>query len=101
MPYVTQEVRDRWNEEIQRRWKITFEHEPPGTLNYVITKTVNDWMLDKGGVSYTIVNEVIGVLECLKFEILRRVLSPYEDRKCHENGDVFFVPADPFSLPSR
>ncbi len=41
------------------------------------------------GVSYTTYNEVVGVLECVKQEIYRRVIGPYENEKKHANGDVF------------
>jgi hypothetical protein len=40
--------------------------------------------------SYSKINEVIGVLECAKQELYRRVASPYEDSKKEANGDVFF-----------
>ena len=33
--------------------------------------------------------EVLGVLECVKLELYRRVAAPYEDKKCQENGDVY------------
>lgn len=32
---------------------------------------------------------ILGVLECVKLELYRRVAAPYEDRKIEENGDVF------------
>ena len=31
----------------------------------------------------------IGVLACVRHEFERRVVDPYEDLKCHENGDVY------------
>ena len=39
--------------------------------------------------SYHAYNEIIGVLECVKQEFYRRMVAPYEDKKCEENGDVF------------
>jgi hypothetical protein len=37
------------------------------------------------------VNEAIGVLECAKLELYRRVAAPYEDEKIAESGDVYTV----------
>ena len=34
-------------------------------------------------------NAAIGVLECAKLELYRRVVAMYEDGKIKENGDVF------------
>jgi len=31
----------------------------------------------------------VGVLECAKMELYRRVAAPYEDKKKEENGDVY------------
>jgi hypothetical protein len=38
--------------------------------------------------SYTEMQHVIGTLECVKMEMYRRMLSPYEDAKIAENGDI-------------
>jgi len=59
-----------------------------GELNYAITRLLDSW-LDERGVNYTHINAVIGVLECAKLELYRRVAAPYEDIKCAENGDVY------------
>lgn len=63
--------------------------ETPGELNYLLTRIVQDYIDERGGVSYAIINEVVGVLECAKLELYRRVAAPYEDQKCDENGDVY------------
>ena len=60
----------------------------PGELNYVITKMCDEY-IDRHGMSYTRINDVIGVLECAKLEIYRRLAAPYEDKKIRENGDVY------------
>lgn len=62
----------------------------PGGLNYVITTKI-DTYLKHVGVSYSTINEVIGVLECAKLELYRRIAAPYEDKKLAENGDVYTV----------
>lgn len=59
-----------------------------GQLNYLLTKTVDDY-LKKTGVAYNRINECIGALECAKLELYRRIAAPYEDRKIILNGDVY------------
>ena len=62
--------------------------ENAGELNYFISTLVN-WYINERGKNYSTLNEVIGVLECAKLELYRRVVSPYEDTKIQENGDVY------------
>ena len=61
----------------------------PGELNYVITKVCLGYLGLGGGPHYAEFNEVIGVLECVKQELYRRAVAPYEDLKIQENGDVY------------
>ena len=62
----------------------------PGTLNYIITSLCDYWCRDfSGEANYEKYNAVIGVLECVKQELYRRQVAPYEDKKCRENGDVY------------
>ena len=61
-----------------------------GELNYIITKICDDYMKNRR-FSYDVINEVIGVLECAKLELYRRIAAPYEDQKMVENGDVYTV----------
>lgn len=61
-----------------------------GELNFHITKLCNNYIEDNGK-SYDVFNEIIGVLECAKLEVYRRVVAPYEDQKKEENGDVYTV----------
>ncbi len=95
MPYITQNKREEIIEkddvfgdgEIFHR--IVMEHiDKPGELNYAITEMLINY-LNRKGVSYTNMNEVIGVLECAKLELYRRMTAPYEDTKIEENGDVY------------
>ena len=60
-----------------------------GELNYLVSKLADDYLVQKGGLRYTHINEVIGVLECAKLELYRRVAVPYEDVKMSETGDVY------------
>lgn len=56
-----------------------------GCLNYTISSIINELY----GRSYVELNAAIGVLECCKLELYRRVVAPYEDTKITENGDVY------------
>lgn len=80
MPYVSNAVRE----------SLVDGRKPtkPGELNYLISRLVDDYLMGHT-VSYTSLNEVIGVLECAKQELYRRVAVPYENKKLSENGEVF------------
>jgi len=77
MPYIEREARDG----------AFVNPEKPGELNYAITQLIIDYLY--GRTSYAAFNEVIGVLECAKLELYRKMVAPYEDKKCAENGDVY------------
>lgn len=62
----------------------------PGELNYCITRLVLHYLSQGGPTpSYAGMNAVIGVLECAKLELYRRMVAPYESVKCLENGEVY------------
>lgn len=80
MPYITEKQRQALDKGL-----------PPleaGELNYLITRLILEYIKDKGE-SYSVYNAVMGVLECVKHEIYRRLISSYEDKKRKENGDIF------------
>jgi hypothetical protein len=81
MPYITQE----------RRKALAAGETPKeaGELNYLVSKLVDEYILEHGGVRYARINEVVGVLECAKLEVYRRIAAPYEDIKISESGDVY------------
>jgi hypothetical protein len=62
-----------------------------GELNYAISRLIDQYIASKGGVRYAHLNEAIGVLECAKLELYRRIAAPYEDQKKAEHGDVYTV----------
>lgn len=68
--------------------KIDSLPQTPGELNYLITLLILSY-LKLFPRSYCKYNEVIGVLECVKQEVYRRLIVPYEEKKRKENGDVF------------
>lgn len=59
-----------------------------GELNYVISRQINQYIQSEG-LSYSTINECIGVLECAKLELYRRIAIPYENQKILDNGDVY------------
>ena len=61
----------------------------PGELNYALTNVCLGYLFgDTGDPRYDDFNEVVGVLECIQFEIYRRLIAGYEQRKIVENGDL-------------
>jgi hypothetical protein len=64
--------------------------ESAGELNYVITTLINEY-ISYNGKNYNNLNEVVGVLECAKLELYRRIAAPYEDIKIEANGDVYTI----------
>jgi hypothetical protein len=84
MPYVDAEARSRLDGGAKP--------ETPGELNYLITRLVDEYLVRKGGLRYSHLNEAIGVLECAKLELYRRVVGPYEDEKIAQAGDVYRSP---------
>lgn len=83
MPYITNDARIR----IDGGGKP----ENVGELNYTITKVIDNYLFQKKNLHYQDFNDVIGVLECVKTELYRRAISPYEDKKIEENGDVYGI----------
>lgn len=84
MPYI---IKDR-RLAVDPRVPTVAAAETAGELNYQITVLV-DRYLKTYSPSYANINEVVGVLECAKLEVYRRIAAPYEDRKAKENGDVY------------
>jgi len=80
MPYIEQ----------HERADIEFGVTPrsAGELNYAITRVIVKW-LSLTPTNYGDLNTAIGVLECAKLELYRRIAAPYEDTKIRENGDVY------------
>ena len=62
--------------------------ESPGELNYQITRLLVEYT-ENHGASYGVMNSLVGVLECAKLELYRRVIALYEEVKMNESGDVY------------
>lgn len=86
MPYIEQsrrEVLDAYGID-QAVGSVT----SAGDLNYLITSLLTRYIQWRG-MGYETINTLIGVLECSKQELYRRVAAPYEDFKSELNGDVY------------
>jgi hypothetical protein len=94
MPYIKQDDRKLYDDLINQ---ITYKllnklpanngkHFSEGDLNYVISSVV--WKLFDVLSSYGRGNTLVGVIECVKQEFIRRKLNNYEDKKIIENGDI-------------
>lgn len=94
MPYIRKEERERYNKVIEETVTLLLDkfpgdnskHFQVGDLNYIVSSVV--WKLFDVLPSYTRGNELVGVLECVKQEFIRRKLNGYEDLKIKENGDL-------------
>ena len=82
MPYIKQEDR-------QKVFGATgcFPHNA-GELNYVFTSILLGY-IERKGLCYQTINDIIGALEGAKLEFYRRAVAPYEDTKIKENGDAY------------
>lgn len=88
MPYIKPGIREGLDPllySVQAEAKIW--KGPEGILNYCVTRLVRMFLGDAP--DYARFNAAIGVLECAKLELHRRMVAPYEDTKIAENGDVF------------
>lgn len=81
MPYIKKKL--RYN--IDRGYNFPTD---VGELNYRLTTICDDYLRQQGR-NYANLNSVIGVLECAKLELYRRIVAPYEDTKIEKNGDVY------------
>lgn len=87
MPYIKQGQREDLNEAISNLSDV-LNGTDPGEINYTITKILLG-TLGYRSMHYHDVNMMVGVLECVKLELYRRLAAPYEDKKIEENGDVY------------
>tara|TARA_Y100000034_G_scaffold124273_1_gene172212 strand:- start:556 stop:855 length:300 start_codon:yes stop_codon:yes gene_type:complete len=93
MPYIDQNVtRILLDDDIDRlinkiRDEIDVE-DREGVLNYTLTRVLCESLPPHAGWRYKYMNRAMGVLECMKQEIYRRLIGPYEDKAIDKNGDL-------------
>lgn len=56
-------------------------------LNFLINHSIHSYIKDKG-LCYQTLNEVVGVLECAKASFIQTVLTPNENKKIKEIGNI-------------
>ncbi|MEM2367012.1 MAG: hypothetical protein QXQ50_02115 [Candidatus Bathyarchaeia archaeon] len=87
MPYIKPERRpelDKIIEQILIFMQKLPNRERDGCLNYLFTKTLKTLFKP----SYFNYERIMGLLSCIQQEFYRRWISPYEDSKMKEHGDV-------------
>lgn len=82
MPYINDDRRYVIDFPLQR---VADSIDTPGDLNYVICRL---WST-KAEHNYHDMSRWLAAVRDAADEISRRVVGPYEDQKCFENGDVF------------
>lgn len=83
MPYINPDQRRAIDECVDEMYALLTR----GELNYAITRIVDNYLGPTP--NYDGLNAAIGVLECAKLELYRRVVAPYEDAKLRLNGDAY------------
>lgn len=93
MPYIDQNTIDRCtlDENVEFLADAIIgsyqDDELEGVMNYTISRLVSK-VMGSGGWRYKKFNRAIGVLECVKQELYRRLIGPYEDKAIAKNGDL-------------
>lgn len=85
MPYIENSVRELLIEDQE-------SPQCPRELEFILTQICSDYLDLKGGVCHAGIIEIIGVLECVKQEFFRLIVSPYNEQSRFENGDVYGNP---------
>ena len=94
MPYIKQRDRKLFDDTLEELIGRLSACPEPGNVNYVISRILlglceeSTPVYNSREANYSKYNELIGVLECAKLELYRRQITPYEDKKILENGDV-------------
>jgi len=90
MPYVPFENRVKYATAIDAIVNLLKEDGvSSGDVNYVITRILDCTFEMGNSPSYSKINTIVGILECVKQEFYRRRAADYEDGKIELNGDVY------------
>jgi hypothetical protein len=86
MPYIKKDDRKKFAQILE----LVASGTPTtcGELNYLITKICHLYV-DANKQCYQTMNDIVGALECAKFEFYRRDIAHYEETKIKENGDIY------------
>lgn len=94
MPYIPQNKRGELQDIINSFKKVLTQKRKESTwisvgeMNYLISSLCKEYVENRG-LGYPEINNLVGVLECVKLELYRQVAVPYENRKLKENGKVY------------
>lgn len=86
MPYIESDRRKFLTSKTYQELLDISDQMTAGDLNFMISTLL--WYRFAKAQSYQTGNEIIGILECVKLEYMRRILAPYEDQKIKDNGDI-------------
>lgn len=88
MPYIAISERPQYQNEIDSLTEKLIQNNHPGHINYVFSKILKNIVLND--FNYRKINEIFGVLECVKQEFYRKTVSNYEDSKIADpnSGDI-------------
>lgn len=92
MPYIKSDKREliltkRASPKGWEKHLIINEVTNAGELNYAITELILNYFRNKNK-NYQAINDIVGALEGAKAEFQRKVVTPYEEEKIKENGDI-------------
>jgi hypothetical protein len=97
MPYIEKKYRVDIDVVVDQ---LAYFMQDAGTLNYAITRLTHRY-IEKKGLRYANLNEVVGMIECMKMELYRVVTGPYEDQKMKSNGPVGILPIESEKVSSE
>ena len=90
MPYIKQEERKKFDEEIDYLISLIRPESGmifnDGNVNYIVTRIIDGLYSNKDYAHY---NRALGVLEAIKLELYRRKIAVYEERKLEDAGEVY------------
>ena len=85
MPYIPKSEKDRVDKGLVALHLSDINNA--GALNYAVHQVIAKY-ISQNKEDYQTYNDIIGVLDCAKMELYRRVISDYEDKKILQNKDV-------------
>jgi len=95
MPYITNDKRRKLDPIIDQLHHAIGELElddfdgknnTQGNLNYVVTRLLH--LIYTQPTNYQAINDVNGLLMCIRDEFNQKVTIPYERQKEHDNGEI-------------